>query len=496
MDYLRVPREISLNDIRRNSYSLSPANFRRTELVNAEILQNLLEETPTRGVTTPKLAFIKHSSTVLITNKALQDHLYIVTPSSSGVIPLNPKFFSSPGLRNQDILFSTNVNVGETSLFMGQNPDKLTISPWMVILRPMHKWYVYSFLKHRITKDQMESFVPKGSIFRNAGERYLRKLLIPFPSQSDAKLIINYVSVLIQAIVEKEKAIRDRDAAINYLINEEMKISQKEKSRFSYSYPTLEEIRKQGRLDAVIYDREYKEKIHLILNYKHGTETPTQMGFTVTPGPSLEIKILHTRIDSIVPKAGFYTLILPTNISEFGTMNIIQYLGTRKKLPLLKQGDIVFGEAGFQKGRSIVLVESYENCTTNAHGIYARHSGADLVKSIFFRCIFNWYRNMRLIDIMAVGGSGGHLSPVYFDEFIRVPKFPDYIQQEIAKLYHNPLAPPKEKLTLSNFLDWHHRWNEGLGVWELNREMKILEAKLEDIQSQIIDAKTIHIGLN
>ena len=96
-------------------------------------------------------------------------------------------------------------------------------------------------------------------------------------------------------------------------------------------------------------------------------------------------------------------------------MSRLSWLGTRKKLPLLRQGDILFGEAGFGKGRTIVLVDEVENATTNAHGLYARREDGDLAASIFFRCIFHWYRSVGLIDLMAVGGSGGHFSPEYFD---------------------------------------------------------------------------------
>jgi type I restriction enzyme S subunit len=293
-----------------------------------------------------------------------------------------------------------------------------------------------------------------------------------------------------QAIVDKETATRGRDRKITTIINEELEIGQKDNGTFCYTYPTIEEIRRQGRLEAAIYDREYKRKMLRILNYKHGTETPTEMGFTITPGPSLEIKILGTRIDSYVPRPNFYTLILPTNISEYGTMNLVQYLGTSRKLPLLKLGDIVFGEAGFHKGRSIVLLDSYERCTTNAHGLYV---DADLDKSIFFRCIFNWYRGMRLVDIVAVGGSGGHLSPSYFDDFIKIPKFPDSKREAIARMYHNPSPPPGDIATLATFVDWHRRWNVNLGIWELDREMKALQRTLADVQEQIIQGKTVKL---
>jgi hypothetical protein len=96
-------------------------------------------------------------------------------------------------------------------------------------------------------------------------------------------------------------------------------------------------------------------------------------------------------------------------------MSKVTWLGTSKKLPLLEQGDILFGEAGFGKGRAIVLIDGIERATINAHGLYARRADSDLAESIFFRCIFHWYRSMRLIDLLTVGGSGGHFSPEYFD---------------------------------------------------------------------------------
>jgi hypothetical protein len=182
-------------------------------------------------------------------------------------------------------------------------------------------------------------------------------------------------------------------------------------------------------------------------------------------------------------------------LKEYGTMNIIQYLGTPKKLPLLRQGDVVIGEAGFQKGRSIVLVEAYDKCTTNAHGLCARRDDGDLVKSIFFRCIFNWYRNARLVDIMGVGGSGGHLSPSYFDDYIRIPRVPRGKQEEIASLYHNPVPEPETAVTLDGFVDLHRQRNENLGIWELDGEMKSLTVRLHDVQEHIINGESVAVPL-
>ena len=99
---------------------------------------------------------------------------------------------------------------------------------------------------------------------------------------------------------------------------------------------------------------------------------------------------------------------------------------------------------------------------------------------------------MRLIDLMAVGGSGGHFSPEYF-ESVRIPKFPDAVKAGIAELYHNNTPPPAGPVTLASFVSWHDRWNEGLGIWELDREMKSLQRTLLEVQEQIIEGKTVSV---
>jgi transposase len=77
------------------------------------------------------------------------------------------------------------------------------------------------------------------------------------------------------------------------------------------------------------------------------------------------------------------------------------------------------------------------------------------------------------------------------DHLVPIPKFPTSKQEEIAKLYHNPTAPPKSALTASNVLDWHREWNNQLGIWELDREMKALQRTLRTIQQNIIDGKPV-----
>jgi hypothetical protein len=93
---------------------------------------------------------------------------------------------------------------------------------------------------------------------------------------------------------------------------------------------------------------------------------------------------------------------------------------------------------------------------------------------------------------MAVGGSGGHFSPEYFD-FVLIPQFPGYLQRTIVRLYHNAAPSPKRQRTLGNFVAWHREWNEDLGICELDREMKKLQATVAEVQEQIIEGRAVKL---
>ena len=86
---------------------------------------------------------------------------------------------------------------------------------------------------------------------------------------------------------------------------------------------------------------------------------------------------------------------------------------------------------------------------------------------------------------MAVGGSGGHFSPEYF-EYLLIPHFPEETRSRVVRLYHNDAEFPGEPLTVDGFEQWHAAWNSGLGVWQLNREMQVLRAELERVQAGIL----------
>lgn len=490
MKYVRVPRDLHTSDLLEENACFSPGRYVRFVPPTEKGLSHYAP--------LDKLVVVR--DTIVRTEKA-KTYRYAeigdINVSNGGICFHEMKGYRLPTQRparavHGDVLISTVRTYRKGIGIVTDVDDNLVTTNALLNICAVTEFapgmtlpYVYSFLRSDFFVEQVWSLLHRG-VYPRMDTGALGKIVLPI---ADDKRVCEYVAALTTAIVDKEKAIRDRDAEIFSRIENEL-LANQAGSVFRYEYPTTEDLRALGRLDAAIYSLEYKWKVARITSYSRGSRTPTAAGFTITPGPSLEMKLLQTRIDSEVPIPGFYTLLIPANISDYGTMDHVTWLGTARKLPLLRAGDILFGEAGFHKGRSIVLIEEPGRATTNAHGLYARRSDGDLQSSIFFRCVFNWYRCKRLIDLMAVGGSGGHFSPNYFD-FVRIPNFPENLQRRIARLYHNPAPSPPENMTLANFIGWHREWNKSLGIWELDREMKSLQQALIAVQQEIIEGRTV-----
>jgi type I restriction enzyme S subunit len=349
--------------------------------------------------------------------------------------------------------------------------------------------YIYSFLRSDFFVEQVWSLLNRG-VYPRMDKGALDKIALPIPSDSS---VIRYVSVLVQAIVEKEKAIKARHQGILLMVGRELLENQNGKV-FRYMYPTNTEVQASSRMDTGLYCHGFREFKHHIDNYRLGSTCLSEMGIKSRRGPNLAVSVIGKSLYAEEFKQGWYQLIRPVNIGEYGTLTKLEWLGTPKKLPISNTGDLILGCEGFEKGRSIVLLEDMERCTTNFHGTTLYSTTPDITKIVFVRCFLAYLREHGVIDWVGVGGSGGHMSPEYFD-YLPFPKFPDHKQAEIARLYHNPAPSPTDKPTLKTFVDWHRRWNENLGIWELDREMKNLQRTLADVQERIIEGKTVEIPL-
>ena len=150
---------------------------------------------------------------------------------------------------------------------------------------------------------------------------------------------------------------------------------------------------------------------------------------------------------------------LPKHLSKYGTVDEVQYLGNRKELKTLKKGDLIFGAEGFEKGRSIVILDERSKTITNIHGITLHHRQGNIQLSIFVKCFLDYLRNNGLIDRYAVGGNGGSLAMKYWS-IIPFPNFPDESQKKITKLYHHPQpTPDMSRMKVDSFVQLDSEFN-------------------------------------
>ena len=348
-------------------------------------------------------------------------------------------------------------------------------------------YYFYAFTKHKIFNIQ---WIGSGSIQKNTVSKERKKIFIPKISN---ETVIKYISVLTQAIINKDKLIKDRHKRIIETIEKELQSNQK-KDTFAYKLPKYQEVRESGRLDTNLYRKEFKEIDFLIKNYSKGFNTIYDLGFALSRGQNLQVSNIGNSIYSKTYYPNFYTLMLPKFLSKYGTIDTVEYIGNQKELKTLKKGDLIFGAEGFEKGRSIVIIEEKERTITNIHGITIQQEEHNVEKAIFVKCCLDYLRDKGLIDLFAVGGNGGSLAQKYW-EYIPFPKFAENEQLNLVKLYHNKETKyESETWSLDNFLTNDNEFNNVAGIYELDKTAKQLKAKLNLAIDNIVNDKPVKIN--
>ncbi|MCL2764664.1 MAG: hypothetical protein FWD40_05225 [Treponema sp.] len=493
--YIRTPESISIKNIEKKGFTLSSSQY--VDLImpnrNYKHVRDFLSRPLKRsdlGVEVGSLSYINQSPFYFLRTKAFQSYSFLPEITSESALPIMPNTFVKQNLKEGDLLISKDSNIGEIVILDKDYKNFMTSGAIYKLPVNEHKYYLLAFIKHQIFLEQLDFMVPKGATIRHAKTMFL-DCKIPIPKQNTAKTM-RFVEVLTQAIINKEKQIQQNHKKIFELIKIELDNNQKNK-KFRFEFPSLRELELNNRLDATYYSEKHKYLIFPTLNYKNGYLPLTKQGLDLKPGPSLEIRLLGTRIDSDKYIKGFYRLITPKQILNYGTVKNFEYIGTPKKIPTIQYGDILFGESG--TGRSMVYLDDDNNTINNAHAHILRpiKEKCSLNKTIAIRCIMQYYKEIGIIDCITVGGSGGHLSPSYFDR-IYIPTFPDEILNKIAELYHKPrIKYPIEKCTLDNFLEIDSKYNKIAGIYELDKTAKQLKTKLNLTIDNIVKDKYVKI---
>lgn len=497
--YYDIPLDINSNELYGKDNSWSPSQYKSVLMdtdETKEVKQLLDQKIPyDMGIEPGSKWYMEQqgSTHFFIRTKALQSHTCLLYPKGDSIIPLNPQKFEikRKDLQRNDILLSKDSNIGESAIIFSDNWINHTFSKGIVRLNPkIDPYYLFSFLKHPIFKAQLLVKTPRGSTIKHAGKLWL-ECLIPFPIKENTEKGVQYVSKLMQTIIAKEHAIRTKHNQILEFIEKELLIKRKGNS-FSFTHLNSKDLAQTMRMDTGIYCKEFKIWENLIENYYKGFTTLSNLGILTRRGPNLAVSCIGKSLYSNKRKKGWYELIRPVNISEYGHLIQQEWLGNKKELPLLNEGDIVFGCEGFEKGRTYVNLEKKQKCTTNFHGtvLYSEKKDLDITNQIFIRCFLAFLKEKGILDLVSVGGSGGHLAPIYFD-YLPIPIFPKDVQKKISQLYHNSTDPPKTAINFETFVQTHDKWNENVGIFELRIERNKLYDRLLAIQQQIIKGQSL-----
>lgn len=438
------------------------------------------------------IAYLAKGSTSpcrFLRNKALTEEYFYIYSKGDSILPLNPRFRGQHQIAEGDILLSKDSNVGQVAVVPRGEWEGTYFSSGIVKLNiDKHKFYVLGFLKSPLFIRQVEAVTPKGATIRHAGTKWL-KSKIPFPNQGDSESVIFSVTSLVLQLLDAESELIKRSQEVKSLVDVEIRSNQGGLTDISVG-TSFKSVVASGRLDAAFHSKECRKLLHLASNYSHGSFSPEEAGFSIIPGPTLEIKIIKQRIDSNDYVEGYYELFLPKNISEYGSMVRTSYLGTPARLPYLSYGDVLVGEAGFRKGRSYIYSGVDNYATTNAHGLIGRRDNVNLVESAYFRSVIDWYRETGLFDLLAVGGSGGHLSPSYFP-LLRLPRFPENIKD---RLYHLHFGRSElNKNTRAECPDDYHTWHLTLGIDALAKIISYRKSVLNEVYSDIAASKNVNL---
>lgn len=108
--------------------------------------------------------------------------------------------------------------------------------------------------------------------------------------------------------------------------------------------------------------------------------------------------------------------------------------------------------------------------------------------------MLDYYRANGMISAYAVGGNGGSLAIKYLN-YLKFPNFPKPVKKSIVTLYHNSQATyDAAKCNLDDFIKYDNLFNSAAGIYELDKSMKYLQAKLDSAIASIAEDKLVEIS--
>lgn len=464
-----------LHDIVNNNYSLSPSAYGElstgdTERIKLKFLLDRELNSGDNGFEIGNSAYVSNSSKFFMRAKALRHNSFIPILNGEAVSAMNRKYFVDYHLQRGDVLISKDSNIGECVVLSNDLPDYMPCGAIYRLPISKNRLYIFAMIKSDDFRVQLDQIVPKGATIRHAGKKFL-ECTIAFP-KTNKQDTIQYVESLVENIIDLEQAVQDKNSKIYRMIENELLADCECDERDLFHRVKISDINESHRLDAGYYAPEAKRQKYKLMGYKNGVKSLSELGYVAKRGQNLQISAIGKSLYSPKYIQGFYTVIKPTNFSDYGTIEAYEYLGNKNNLLTLKDGDIVFSAEG-TVGKCILFVHTGDKWITNIHGIILRNKEASIIESAYVSCFLRFLASWGYYDHFTVGGQGGSLGKSYWDE-IYIPNFPQWLKEEIATLYYNP----NKIIQNDNY--------EHLGILQLSSKISELKCELNKIVKNII----------
>lgn len=430
MHELIVPTEVKFSEIKENG-SLSPNNYKKLTIKNVHrhnISFYMDKDNPyIKGMEPGSSAYVTKSKQVFLRNSCVNDIQFSVDKDK--YLYLNPNYYSESMINDGDILFCTDANIGDCSLFISDN-EKITFSSGMIKLnfqQEKYKYYVMAFMRDDYFREQLNAKTPKGATIRHSGDLFLECEIPDCPEE--------WVYPLMEALI-KNIAYSEHSADLKLRKSEELIEGEVIAQEYDYINPSFRELFAKARLDSGIYSDTVYQWRENVNHYKHGYSSLTDFGFELKRGPNLAKRDLGRSIQTDTYRKGYSVLIYPSDISSSGYILKVVYLGAKKPIWFLGEKDILFAAEG-TVGKTFVVCDETMRFTTNFHGtiIHPKRKTIPIKKSIFLALYLNFMRYNKVFEKISVGANGGSFAVGYWDNVL-IPNVDDVFMDILANLYN------------------------------------------------------------
>jgi type I restriction enzyme S subunit len=489
--YIKTPESITYNTIKEKKYSLSSSQYMDLIMPNGnfkfvkDFLSRPLKRTDL-GVEVGRINYIDKSSFYFLRTKALQSHAYLPDITPDTALPVMPNVFIQQKLKAGDLLISKDSNIGEIVILDKDYLNFMTSGAIYKLPIVENKYYLLAFIKHRIFREQLDFMVPKGATIKHAKTMFL-DCKIPIPNKKK-DTTIKYVELLTQAIINKEKHIKERRKNILEKIENELKNNQKS-AQFRFDFPTINEIEGSGRLDAGIYSMQFKKIDFLIKNYTHGYFFLDKVNLKSGNTPD-------TRYIGNIDKLK-YRWITPTHCSDDGIIFIDEGINLKGENNINEDCILFINRTSKGGEGEFVGITSYYNFKDfkaghHNQGIY-QLTDKNKTKMLFILCVMNCDFMRKYCGALSVGSKMKELKMEHFSQ-IPFPQFPEIKKKEIVALFHNEnLRYNIQDCNSDTFLQADNDYNKTAGIYELDKTAKQLKEKLNQAIDDIVNDKQVDI---